>query len=120
MGHINGDLNITPTSNKRKWKTNSEVTYTTDSGKVVVVPANFVMDGASIPKMLWWAVGHPYIGNYARAALVHDYLYDNHELTKEEADLIFLDIMRIDGVKPWRRIAMYYAVKFCGHGAYKS
>jgi len=120
MGHINGELDISPTSNKRKWKTNSEVTYTSDDGDTVLVPKGFIMDGASIPKIFWPFVGHPYMGNYARAALVHDYLYVSHKLTKEKADLIFLDIMKIDGVKPWRRTVMYYAVKWFGRGSYKS
>ena len=118
MGHINGELNISPTSNTRKWKTNKEVTYTTDSGELILVPAGFVTDGASIPRALWWIVGHPYMGNYARAALVKDYLYVTAKLTKKEADLIFLDIMTIDGVKKWRRKVMYQAVKWFGKGNY--
>jgi len=120
MGHITGELNITPTSNKRKWKTTSEISYVTDSGQTILVPSGFVMDGASIPRSLWFAVGHPLMGNFARAAAIHDYLYTTHEVSKAEADQIFLDIMIIDKVKPWRRIAMYYAVKFFGGPAYKS
>ncbi|ECE7748109.1 DUF1353 domain-containing protein, partial [Salmonella enterica subsp. enterica serovar Ngili] len=51
-------------------------------------------------------------------AIIHDYLYDNALRTKEEADLIFLDGMRVLGVPKWKRTVMYHAVRMFGKGRY--
>ncbi len=50
-------------------------------------------------------------GKYAKAAIIHDYLYDNALRTKKEANLIFLDGMTVPGVPKWKRIEMYLAVR---------
>ncbi|EOT1851707.1 DUF1353 domain-containing protein [Escherichia coli] len=39
--------------------------------------------------------------------------------TKAEADRIFLDAMTVLGVSRWRRLIMYYAVRFFGSGKYE-
>lgn len=57
-------------------------------------------------------------GKYAKAAIIHDYLYDNALRTKKEADLIFLDGMTVLGVPKWKRIVMYLAVRWFGGGMY--
>ncbi|EBY8229153.1 DUF1353 domain-containing protein, partial [Salmonella enterica subsp. enterica serovar Adelaide] len=54
----------------------------------------------------------------AKAAIIHDYLYDNAFRTKQEADLIFLDGMMVLGVPEWKRIVMYLAVRWFGRGMY--
>lgn len=41
----------------------------------ILVPQYFLFDGASIPRMLWPIVGHPYDSDYVQAAGVHDVLY---------------------------------------------
>ncbi|EJI0210340.1 DUF1353 domain-containing protein, partial [Salmonella enterica subsp. enterica] len=51
-------------------------------------------------------------------AIIHDYLYDNALRTKKEADLIFLDGMKVLGVPKWKRIVMYQAVRLFGRGMY--
>ncbi|EFQ7393763.1 DUF1353 domain-containing protein, partial [Salmonella enterica] len=57
-------------------------------------------------------------GKYAKAAIIHDWMYDNALRTKKEADLIFLDGMTVLGVPKWKRIIMYYAVRLFGRGSY--
>jgi hypothetical protein len=37
-------------------------------------PAGFVFDGATIPRALWTVFGDPFIGDYRRAAVIHDLL----------------------------------------------
>ncbi|MMS78136.1 DUF1353 domain-containing protein, partial [Salmonella enterica] len=53
-----------------------------------------------------------------KAAIIHDYLYDNALRTKWEADRIFLDGMTVLGVPRWKRTIMYWAVRLFGRGRY--
>ncbi|EJC5177426.1 DUF1353 domain-containing protein [Salmonella enterica] len=80
------------------------------------VPAGFVTDLASVPRIFWTIL--PPDGKYAKAAIIHDYLYDNALRTKKEADLIFLDGMTVLGVPKWKRTVMYWAVRLFGRGMY--
>ncbi|EEC7126499.1 DUF1353 domain-containing protein [Salmonella enterica subsp. diarizonae] len=57
-------------------------------------------------------------GKYAKAAIIHDYMYDNALRTKQEADLIFLDGMVVLGVPKWKRTVMYWTVRMFGRGMY--
>ncbi|EOI6844551.1 DUF1353 domain-containing protein, partial [Salmonella enterica] len=83
---------------------------------VIEVPAGFVTDLASVPRIFWTIL--PPDGKYAKAAIIHDWMYDNALRTKKEADLIFLDGMTVLGVPKWKRIIMYYAVRLFGRGMY--
>ncbi|ENM1949528.1 DUF1353 domain-containing protein [Citrobacter braakii] len=76
-----------------------------------------VTDQASIPRLLW-SVFPPH-GRYAKAAIIHDWMYDNGLRTKKAADRIFLDGMVVLGVPRWRRLMMYCAVRFFGRGNYE-
>ncbi|EIL0688197.1 DUF1353 domain-containing protein, partial [Salmonella enterica] len=58
-------------------------------------------------------------GKYAKAAIIHDWMYDNALRTKKEADLIFLDGMTVLGVPRWKRTIMYQAVRLFGRGMYE-
>ncbi|WP_229996560.1 DUF1353 domain-containing protein, partial [Escherichia coli] len=83
---------------------------------VIYVPEGYVTDLASVPRILW-SVFPPH-GRYAKAAIIHDWLYDNALRTKAEADRIFLDAMKVLGVPRWRRVLMYAAVRLFGRGNY--
>lgn len=41
--------------------------------KLFTIPAGFICDGASIPRLMWTVVGSPLTGDYRRAAVLHDY-----------------------------------------------
>ncbi|EMQ9351071.1 DUF1353 domain-containing protein [Salmonella enterica] len=87
-----------------------------DNSDVIEVPAGFVTDLATVPRIFWTLL--PPDGKYAKAAIIRDYLYDNALRTKKEADLIFLDGMTVLGVPRWKRTIMYYAVRLFGRGMY--
>ncbi|WP_141124948.1 DUF1353 domain-containing protein, partial [Salmonella enterica] len=70
----------------------------------------------TIPRIFWILL--PPDGKYAKAAIIHDYLYDNALRTKYEADRIFLDGMAVLGVPRWKRTVMYWAVRWFGRGSY--
>lgn len=87
-----------------------------DDSDVIEVPAGFVTDLASVPRIFWTLL--PPDGKYAKAAIIHDYLYDNALRTKKEADRIFLDGMTVLGVPKWKRVLMYQAARLFGRGMY--
>jgi hypothetical protein len=96
----------------------------------VTIPAGFEFDLASIPRPIW-----PLIGSFELslvAPLIHDYFYHYtgrpvyhrraldgqpvprgvwHEVSRAEADRIFLDLMLREGVTPWKARAAYHAVR---------
>ncbi|EOG5721796.1 DUF1353 domain-containing protein, partial [Salmonella enterica] len=88
-----------------------------DNSDIISVPAGFITDLATIPRIFWTIL--PPDGKYAKAAIIHDYLYDNALRTKKEADLIFLDGMTVLGVPKWKRTVMYWAVRVFGIGRYR-
>ena len=87
------------------------------SAAVITVPAGTVTDLASVPRVLWTIF--PPHGRYAKAAIVHDYLYEQGIGTKDWADRIFLEAMEVLGVPRWRRVLMYWAVCLFGEGNYQ-
>lgn len=41
-------------------------------------PKGFIFDGTTIPRALWTVFGDPFIGDYRRAAVIHDLLCTPH------------------------------------------
>lgn len=83
---------------------------------VVTVPKGFHSDGASIPSWAMGIIGHPF-GRYLESAIVHDYLYrDGAEFnaSRAEADSIFLELMKAQGISFPKRWSMYLAVRSGG------
>lgn len=92
--------------------------------RTVTVPAGFEFDGASIPKIFWLTYYSPYDPRVVLASLVHDYLYVTHEadgveIGKAEADLVFRDVLRSQGVTPLRCWSMWLAVHLFGGRAWR-
>lgn len=81
------------------------------------VPAGFVTDGASVPRILW-PIFNPF-GEYFRAAVMHDFLYSTAgDCSRFLADSLFREAMKELGVPIWRRVVMYYAVRAFGWMAF--
>jgi len=86
---------------------------------LIVVPAGFVTDYASIPQALWSFGLSPH-GKYSQAAIVHDYLYWTQECTREQADNLMAIAMMEEGVN-WRTIgAIYFGLRLGGGAAWKA
>lgn len=66
----------------RHYRLAENYTYTwllvkSGTGMRIVVPKNFIYDGASVPGALGWMVGLHRDGLIRAAALVHDFIYKN-------------------------------------------
>lgn len=101
-----------------------------DSPEVIIVPAGFETDFASVP--FGFRNLFPPMGRWSRAAIVHDHIYqlggvnagicdgEPVSYTRKRADEIFREAMIVLGVPAWRRELMYAAVRLGGGGGWGS
>ncbi|MEO7366838.1 MAG: DUF1353 domain-containing protein [Gemmatimonadaceae bacterium] len=85
---------------------------------VLIVPAGFVTDLASVPD-----VAEPLLprnGEYSTAAIIHDYLYWTQSCTREQSDNLMSIVMKETGVAPWKELLIYGAVRLAGQRAWDS
>ena len=90
----------------------------TEHGKIEI-PAGFITDGASVPR-IFWNVLSPF-GDYFGAAIVHDFLYTpgNRWFDRATVDRIFLAAMEDAGVPFIRRRVIYRAVRLGGWRSFR-
>lgn len=115
-----GDLSLSYIDG-RSWRVNRPLKYV--GTRTIYVPAGFVTDFASIPRLLWRVLpptGDGPMARYGPASVLHDWLYQSHETSRWQADLLFYEAMRNLGVSRWRACVMWCAVKLFGACAYKS
>jgi hypothetical protein len=63
--------------------------YIDPQGRRWDVPADSIVNGASIPRTLWSSVGSPYTGDYRRASVIHDVAVRTAGVVRSEADTMF-------------------------------
>jgi len=89
-----------------------------DSNQEIAVPAGFVSDFASVPR-IFYAIYTP-TGRYQWAAVVHDYLYWEQSSSREDADRMLLKAMEESGVGAVDRRIIYDAVRLGGATAWNT
>jgi Protein of unknown function (DUF1353) len=112
-----------------RWRLEQSYAYR-DGDTVVTVPAGFDFDLSSVPRLFWFLLA-PFELSIA-APLLHDFLYryggrppaetiaPPRTYTRAEADRMFREIMRAEGVSAWRRALAYAAVRLFGRSAWRS
>ena len=91
--------------------------YVAESGERIEIPAGFLTDYASIPKM-FRNIYEP-SGPARFPAILHDFLYQRrgygiYYKTRAETDALFLEAMRLVGVDFVQRTTIYNAVRLFG------
>ncbi|MBF0147284.1 MAG: DUF1353 domain-containing protein [Magnetococcales bacterium] len=99
------------------WRLNKDFTvivHDDDGSRDIRIPAGFVTDFASVPRLpgiylFSGGVGH-------QAATLHDWLYRNVQIRKNRAwaDRVFLAALHADGVSWVRSIFMWLGVRIFG------
>lgn len=120
MSSFTTPLIVSPLPDGRRWKLHRAFTYhigSRYSNDCVRVSANFITDFASIPWVFWTFL--PYWGKYGKAAVIHDYLYQNHSRTRKDADSIFHEAMLVSGTMKWKATILYWAVRLFGWSAWR-
>ena len=83
--------------------------YQSDLAGLIIVPAGFETDLASIPRIFQSLV--PKVDRHMLPAIVHDYLCRLPDFKRRMADRVFLEAMKLKEVNPVRRRLMYWAVR---------
>jgi hypothetical protein len=100
---------------RARWRTQGELIYLDAKGRTWTVPAGYITDFASVPRLplMYWLTGD----TAHMSAVLHDYLCTDFvpELMswREAADL-FREAMQAEGTPGWRRWGMYWAVRLFG------
>jgi hypothetical protein len=143
MSSFTTPLRVERLDGPRRWRVYEAFTYRIgdpDSDQYIVVPKGFVTDLASIPRGLW-NLFPPAGGQYDKAAVLHDYLYNGgciveireeldeygyyneteHSLivTRRLADHVLLEAMQVLGVGWFARSTIYAGVRVGGRRAWR-
>ncbi len=78
------------------------------------VPAGAIVNGTSIPKILWPIMGSPWVGYARRASIPHDYYYQSREHEKDLVDDMFYEAAIYDGVPHIKAHAMLLGLQITG------
>lgn len=87
-----------------------DFTYEAPDGTPWTATVGSVTDGATIPPILWSAVGGPYEGRYFFAAVIHDHYVGTKERASADTHRAFYTGMRSRGVLEAQAKLMYWAV----------
>lgn len=87
------------------------VVYETPNKKRWEAPAGSVVNGASIPRLLWSVIGSPYVGDYRRASVVHDVACETPKVPRKAADRMFYYACRADGCGWLQAKVLYIGVR---------
>ena len=101
---------------KYHYKLLTDFTVVRDNGEVITVPADYVTNGADIPRF-FWRLFPPYSPEYFPAVVVHDYLCDiaesanNSKELYKKADIVFKECLIALGVNRIKTSLFYNAVR---------
>lgn len=99
------NVDILRAGRRPKVRLNEPLTVRLQNGDWLTVPAGFVTDLASTPMVIWWIL--PPWDEYARAAVVHDYLFQTGKYGWAFSNRAMLHLMKEDGVDRWKRQLVY-------------
>lgn len=106
------------TDERRNTRVAAPLAYIASDGRRFTVPAGFRTDLASIPQLAQAVIGK--WERHAPAAVMHDWLYATQPMTRRAADWLFAEALFAAGVPPWKRAAMWLAVRAGGGRAWRN
>ncbi len=109
------DFIDTPGAPNRLVRVIDDFTFTeAANGTVWAAPRGSLVDGASIPRVLWTLVGSPFTGDYVYASIVHDVACDIRTRPWRDTHYMFYLACLAGGTKRGRAKLMYLAVRNFG------
>ena len=81
------------------------------------VPAGYVSDGASVPRLFWRLLSPPIDPVTLAPSIIHDWLYDNawrYDLTRLECDRWYRDALVANGYPLWKANLTYIGIRLVG------
>lgn len=103
-------------SGESRFELLSDFGYTDSKGIRWQAKSGLLTDGASIPRVFWPLIGHPYQGLYLKAAIIHDYycVPQNRYRRWQDVHGVFHDAMKANGVGRVKALLMFFAVRRFG------
>lgn len=78
----------------------------------VTVPDGFKTDLASVPRL---PLAYLLFGGVSEeAAVIHDFLYSGGKVSRAQADDVFCEAMKAEGIPAWKRGPMWAGVRLFG------
>jgi Protein of unknown function (DUF1353) len=114
FGHFVGTVKTEWIEPNRKMRLLDDFAYVDSAGVEWKAPKDSVVNGASIPQVLWSVVGSPYTGEYRNASVVHDVACAKRDKPWEEVHRMFYQACRAGGVGEQKAKLMYAAVYHFG------
>ena len=85
-----------------------------DTERIWTAPAGAIINGASIPKMMWSLIGSPFVGRYRNASVLHDYYFTVRTEPTVDVNHMFYKAMLASGVSVLKANIMWDAVNDFG------
>jgi len=79
----------------------------------IYIPENYVWNGANVPKFAWMIVGSKDEPEFRIASMVHDWLCEHHEDSRNDrylSSLIFTSLLAVAGVEKYKQFLMFHSV----------
>jgi uncharacterized protein DUF1353 len=109
-GEFKGSVVARWTDNGRDMILTQPFEYIAPDSKRWPVPSGTTVDGASIPRIFWSAIGGPFEGQYRNASVVHDFYCKVRTRPYRDVHRMFYDAMLTSGVQDTKSWFMYQAV----------
>jgi hypothetical protein len=99
------------------WTVIQPLVYESDvAQRIFLVPAGFVTDLASVPRL---PLAFLLTGDTAHeAAVVHDFIYSRAPVPRDMADKVFKEAALVSGVPAWCANLMYLGIRLGGWAAW--
>lgn len=125
MSHFITDLDArklgrdTSADKRGTWRLLAPLVYSSDLlGHSITVPAGFITDFASVPRL---PIAHLLTANTGHeAAVIHDWLYTVHALDRAMSDAVFEEALLAGGEPRWRAWLMWLGVRIGGAGPWEA
>lgn len=114
QAHFRGSAHFEWLGDGRRMKLLREYAFVDGERLEWPVPKDAIIDGASIPRVLWGVTGGPYEGRYRNASVVHDWYCDVRIRPWQHVHRMFYEAMLVSGVSAARARIMYAAVHYAG------
>jgi hypothetical protein len=114
FGHFEGKVKAEWIEADRKMQLLEDFSFIDSKGVEWPAPKGSIIDGASIPQVLWSVAGSPYTGEYRNASVVHDVACVKRDRPWQDAHRMFYEACRAGGVGEQKAKLLYAAVYHFG------
>lgn len=80
-GDVEGKFISMPYAKRPLFELSKPLTYIHPNGSKFTAIRDYIVDGASIPRVFWSIIGGPFSGNHLQASVVHDYYTDTCQIS---------------------------------------